>query len=1179
MTEINYLERPNEKDTFNSVMGMVDYLSTSANSPFVSSSGHSQKKFVATAKTRDQHQVSNKQDETRDDCSKRVMFHPDCIVGVDSGEDLNFDPTKVYNAKESNDNEQRDRGILTNSNSVIPSEKNSNLTANQVYVGMSRRCSHILQDDESNTSKARRGRATQPKKESFLQELKIKVPLDNDGQAENKFANRWKTNSQSEQVKKVLDDEIERFTSGSGETKRLMSPKKFSVSKINKARNAPVPKSDDFFSELKRWHKDYALRQVERPQEISIITKQGMVVSNGNDNSIDPKKSEFATKKELKEAKKKEEEKKAETKRELKKAAAEAKDVLAKQKKKKKQMKKDAKRMEKRNKVDGSVSSKNDDRSNNEMSLASSEKEKKKFWKLPIKSKRKQKTDGSACSNSTADESSKSPKVASLNYTSLGMEKSPRKVPMRDPEEKFHETLDKFLKLQIEMREDEGSAESEAKKSNELALVAETVDSTEEKESNIVDVTKGEYDIERKEQSAPTSTDENNSSTKTDDIEVVGVQKSNPKEQKGSWLGKASGLFKKDRNNNPSTAVTVLNETQESSQLQGQTNGTEELLDKTTPCQESKEKPTENDAWLGQITGLFKKDDNAIPPVSVVKVDKFDVDKYESVAESEPKSDGSNEQVAQTEGQHLGQENITKTESDVKLEETVQAMAEKNREKPNSRLVPNFVVNSYQSEGVVRPVLTAAAKKSQQEEENTALTEEEEEGFLQTNCPCMPHQQQELSTESTKNDKEEQDQPETVAESSKKELSWFEMATDFFATVTTPKQEELNATVENKEEGIEENAAENPSTTESTHLNTPKVSNNRQAAFFSEDDDAPKESEKGYSSFGALMMPEPAKSETFDDSHSSLEPDRTQSGTFDDSLLTSQEGTFDDSLLTKEEVKSGSFDDSLITLEEGTKLTRIEPAQPMETSRLDGLLDVEASKSASFSLTADKDGQQKKEPEYVETIESRSCADSQPKEGAVESNLCVDPTSQATKPDPPSSTVDDQSKSRSASINHSFTADVASCVDSKSKSKSSKSSGIKQKMKKRISKPTDIVFFKKNKKNVDGADDEQGTARAVISSRFSSSSTIFDFSPEDSENCGQKGNQNSGRSAALPPLVMKIHMETAEKVAKQPRRAAVTKHRTKKKEEGMGATLFGRLEPVSDAKKRKKKAKRSQTLF
>jgi len=862
-------------------------------------------------------------------------------------------------------------------------------------------------------------------------------------------------------------------------------------------------------------------------------------------------------------------------------------------------MKKEAKRMEKRHKKDGSDSSvvdiTNDDGTSNKKSTGYPEKkEKKKFWKLPTKSKRKQKSEDSTTSNSTGD-SSKSLKLAALNYAALGFTESPRKVAIKDPEETFNETLDKFLKLQLETREDEGSEESDAKKSTKAAVLVETVNSTEEKESKISGDAKLESDNSTKEQ---TTIVENNESTRTEDVDVVGIEKSNPKEQRSSWLGKASGIFKKDKKAKPPTTVTVINKNKESSDekvteekeiadtpdvAKGESKPketidcTEELNEKGTQSQESKENLKQSDAWLEQIAGLFKKEDDGIPPVSVVKVDKFDVDKYESFAESESKIDCAEIQagvgnivncmkpasVAGTEEKSPDEgNNNTMVSPDTEPEETTPdpETVESDAEKATPKLVPNFVVIHHTEGAVLDTAMIELAQK--EEERNATIDEKDEDGFLQTtHCPCMPSQQQQkLSIETTDNNEEGETRTETKAESPTKELSWYEMATGFFAIAATPKSDEANKTAEKNNEGDEESAIENEVTTQSSLLQTPKTSNNKEQDFVSAEGDALKGVEQ------APMFPEPTPSGTFDDNQFSLQ-NEGRSNTFDNSLLTtSQEGTFDNSLLSKEDVRSGSFDDSLITLEEGTKVTKIEPAEPMDKSRTESLLDLEASQSASL-MSGDDDKQRKEKMHEEETIESRSCADS---------------TNQCKKPDPPSSIADGESRSAMACIKPSITDEVES--KSKSKSKASESSENKnkkkKKKKKRISMPTDVVFFKKNKKKLDGTDDEQGTARAVITSKYSNNSTIFDFSPENLENSGYNGNRSGATSpAALPPLVMNSHVKTAEMVAKEPRQTTPTTKQRGKKKEVVAATLFGRLEPHSDGKKRKKKTKRTQTLF
>jgi hypothetical protein len=1101
MSEISYLERREENDPFHSVKGVVDYFSNSVTSPFASTQGP-EKKLVETAKNENR-RISMMEVDARDDTTKRVVFHPS-IVSSYSGEDLAFDPTRVYtytyipakSDSQGNDGEQRD-GIL--SKKISAPKQNSNLPANQVYTGMSRRCrADLLKDDDSEAngdsrvnrimkthrkkqltktnSAPTRPFSTRSKNQSFLKELKEKVNDDKDDdkdiQQRSKFTSRWQNESQAAAAK-VLELETEGFVSGSApmKTQNRLSPKKYSVSKISKARSGPVPKSEDFFSELKQWHKDYGLRQVDKPREITVTTtKRDMVSSVENDgkeskgNPKQPneqKKKKFWQRKTQKpehptvdvrkrddEEAKKTDKKKTEMKKEIIKASADVNKAETKQKKE-------------------------------------SSKKKKNFWNISTKSKRKQKDTDTTSSKSAEGESDGSQKSVPLELQksvpmnpTLGITQNPTKVLMKGPEETFVDTLSKFLELQSEMREEADLTESDVsaekcfpsdskeeatKETTRSFVLVETVHSTEGESST------DETPEPKVEPNAETTPDESLKEESAADEETL-TPKSGGEEmfselmQTDSWLEKASGFFRKDdKANEESTDAEVTEQDQSTEPIKAAIEGDEQEegeKEEETLVMEEKPKQTEateglkeKDAWFGNITGFFKKDETIDPPVMVVEVDKYAMDKYEAVAEAE--------------------------------------------EAEKDKVTGKETVDTYK----IKPMLDIETADSEQEEilpigtstyeTSTSTYDElmdEEQDFPVPDCPCMKGKQQ---PDAKSNNKEEVEiQTETATESQHKELTWLEMASGFFTTNTQT------------EVPIEEESSQIPTSLEGVQPGTPRASNR---GFFSTGDDngsaSANETEKDSRS--------PDRAEPMADQSDTFEG-TLKTGMFDDSLLSSQEdtlddstkeevaqsGTFDDTVITKEDnIKSNSFNDCLLTSDEGTKLTKFEPTGP----RMVSLLDLPANQS-----------------------ESQPCVDSTtPKQGntATESPPCSDSSS---KNDPPSSITD----SKSLCVSEPPAAELVSCHDSKSNNDDSTASNKK---------PDMIVLRKKGKESAEKV--KNSDAKKYTENKMT---------------------QDKGKKSTA---------------AKNQKKKA---ENGKKKEMVVGATLFGRLEPVKKPKKHKKKA---PTLF
>lgn len=904
MTEFTYREGPRE-GPFYSVKGMVDYFSVGTASP----KGSGPEFGLSKSKLRDQDKSSLKkveanESETRDDCTKRVMFHP-AIVSGESGEDLHFDETKVYtpnHRQDSNDDEQRDeRSILSKKHSVTTPNQNLNMTENDVYTGMSWRCrADLLRDNHSaETNDSRRGRTT---KNGQVKKIKKTKTI---------FAPAVPP---PRNYLPVIQEDQTNFEA----TKQKggpLSPKIFSVSKIRQARSGPVPKSDDFFSELKQWHKDYSLRQVGKPSEISIIT------ASKAENDM-----------------KEDEDKKAEVKREIKKAAVEAKKALAKVNKDLSKKKKEEKVMKKKAEKEAQKIVKENEANESQESAneVGSGKKKKKFWKIPKipGRKNKSKSKNQSTNQSTNSMSSTNSVEASTNsslpsipqkYPSLGLSKKPTKVPMKEPA--FNDTLDKFLQLQLEMREEKELSVSDKKSRSSMSsdgtstnastnaihqraitntVVVETVYSSEE-ETSVENSTVSKPKIEPEEVKAD---DQNESAPEL--------------EQSESWLEKAAGFFKQEEKEEPLSVVTKFDEDKDS--IKGRdptpTNEVNEAEKEEEIEGEEKEQPSNfetavdskemdpTDPWIENIAGFFKKDKLSGPPVNVVEVDQFDVDKYEAFVETKmaDKDDCIN--------------------------------SEKN------------IVDKSEAKSIENEKQDGKSVRFTESTNGVSLDEDEAHvagGFMQSHCPCVTGQQQ----------------SNHIIESDQKGSSWLGLglglASAYFMTnneTEAPKEEaETEEEIEKKQKGNEKDL--------SPTLASPDV------------EEPMNPSQSGTFDGSVPSFCESNKSNTFE---------TNPEGTFNDSPIrnagTSMSSTFEENVITKED----SFNNSLLTNEEGTKVTKIEADEGSKSSKIepsgskmDKSLDLEANRSSQ--IIAAEDGQ----------TESRPCADSLPNRCiATESLSCAD---------------------------------------------------------------------------------------------------------------------------------------------------------------------------------------------
>eukprot|EP00531_Pseudo-nitzschia_arenysensis_P001010 CAMPEP_0116148860 /NCGR_PEP_ID=MMETSP0329-20121206/18607_1 /TAXON_ID=697910 /ORGANISM="Pseudo-nitzschia arenysensis, Strain B593" /LENGTH=905 /DNA_ID=CAMNT_0003645071 /DNA_START=47 /DNA_END=2764 /DNA_ORIENTATION=+ len=722
-------------------MKQVFSLRLSENGPLRSNLTDSGKNSVAA-----ENHENTVDDDARDDGGKRVVFHPN-ILSASSGDDLSFDPTRVFSSNHrqepsrmTGDGEQRDdRGILSNAKSANASEEDLNRSANEVYTGMSRRCRADLLKGEELGSPRMKGMkieakpaahiAATSKSNSFLDELKVRIPTTGASKQPGNITSRW------------LKEQQEAEELPAAPSPNVLSPRKFSVAKINQARSGPPPKSDDFFSELKQWHSSFALRNVEAPSEITVT---GPVTATSS-------KSE------------QEEEKEAIVMKETDKAAADAKKALAKVEKEYTKKKKEEKVMIKKMEKEAKKTNK---------------KEKKKFWKLPMRSKRKQKTE-----DVIAEEEPKAEESPEPEESNLGLAETSTQVPLKEPA--FDDHLTNFLKLQSEIVKERKSAdEVDDEKPNELSkeMLVETVTSAEEDTSICSEVeTKDlkldpegeepkdepaeeraeeavqEEQVEDKAVEEEPATEEPIESEKTTSVDPDKLVTFSELLQTESWLEQASS-FLKDKFNateeiqkpTPFPEPLDLGDSEMDTSLEGSdlsTNVTDSLIESLNDSlqedespvpeptseelkddekeDEDEEKPieikTEESGILGKLSGFFKKDETVDPPMLVVEVDKYEMDKYEAIAAT-------------------GEEETYATQ-----EESAPSIKIDEREENDHK----HLYSSFDNE-----------------------LREEVDYFFQSQCSCFGGQQ----GKSRKMKKVEEKEP-----------SWMELATEFFTPKATPE--------------------------------------------------------------------------------------------------------------------------------------------------------------------------------------------------------------------------------------------------------------------------------------------------------------------------------------------------------------------------------------------------------
>ena len=844
MSEATYLERRNENDPFHSALS---YFSNST------------KKSTVTAKY-GVRQIPTP--ESRDDAPKRVAFHPS-IISPMSGEDLAFDLTKVYSSnhrqepsRQPSDGEKRDeRSILSNGKPGIAAGGNANRPAKEVYTGMSKRCrKDLLKDDKHSrvgrilknnrsqfeaetippvTARAKSYSAP-PKNGSFLNELKGKF---NSSSSENKppvkVTSRWL--EERRESEKVNSDEME-FR------RAAMSPKKYSVSKISQARSAPTPKSDDFFSELKQWHQDYALRDVEAPSEITVTAQM-----------------------------------KPNVKKETDKAAAKAKKNLAQADKEYAKMKKEEKALKKK----------------------MEKKEKKKFWKLASLSKKKKNFKSEEDESGEINDEQK-PSESSLKQTSTEVivetVVSDQSSIVNEVEAQDSKLEPEGEALETATTVDNQSSTDTTEKSGREAMFSELVQAAAEKTEEVGDKYKVELEVPDQPREPTdekvedkTSVEEKRSQTTNDVDDMEGLP---------AWFGKISDFF--EQNNitlediekaKDSPVEEIPNEmTPTTAGVEATTTATleEKPSEGTTTTEglDEKEGP-----WYGKVSGYFKKGSETIdPPVLVVEVDRYEIDKYQPFAE----------------------ENLHEANDD----DSVLEMREYTRDYGEA--------SSFDNE-----------------------LREEVDHFLHSRCPCMgDHRMSPVIT------REEAKIEKMKTEHSQKESSWLDMASGLFSPKSKSKARltDDEGTKSQYSEGdvITEKADnKSPSLTESV---LSEVSVPSEAGAI----DANKEQEivNSASTFDdSILTKEEVKEEekkpSYDDIDDSIltkdevkEVEKKQS--YDD---------FDDSILTKDEVieveKKQSYDDILLTLADGTnviKMTALMDLYPSETCSI-----VEPPKLRSFT--------------------------------------------------------------------------------------------------------------------------------------------------------------------------------------------------------------------------------------
>eukprot|EP00536_Pseudo-nitzschia_multiseries_P014288 jgi/Psemu1/69040/estExt_Genemark1.C_6830010 len=503
MTKITYLERSRENDPFHSAFGVAEYLSKSMKSHFVPSEENRNQAI----------ELEETPVDERDDCIAELL-------SKNSSGDLAFNPKLVYNLNHSeahsrsNDEEERDApiGKTHEDSGTAP----SNTAPKVVYTGMSKRLQDLLQEDDDDEdvgqnnssgiySKKEQNSGRDPPPSSFTPS---KAMHSNNSFSGSTPTNRWQKCNPSAELATIFECQPRVLSST-----EKRSPTKYSVSKIHQATSGPVPKADDFFDELKKWHKNYALRDVEKPRQITIRASVPSVTDEAEEDvgfeieEIDAIDHLDTTKPNKKSKGKKwfwgRKERKADNeifddndkdnehaievtisksvdkrvhkkelkakKAEMKKAAAHTKKVKKDDEKSTSETKEDVVANDVANteaKADPSklgeeiVTSDKIDSVNTEETA----KKKKKSWflKIPIISKKKIKsTKSEEIARNSVGVNTEDPKEEPADYPTLGIAENPTKKPIKGPNvPSFEVNLKKFLKLEAGIYDEQSTADS-----------------------------------------------------------------------------------------------------------------------------------------------------------------------------------------------------------------------------------------------------------------------------------------------------------------------------------------------------------------------------------------------------------------------------------------------------------------------------------------------------------------------------------------------------------------------------------------------------------------------------------------------------------------------------------------------------------------------------------------------
>mmetsp|Transcript_20811 Transcript_20811/g.57815 ORF Transcript_20811/g.57815 Transcript_20811/m.57815 type:complete len:1073 (+) Transcript_20811:106-3324(+) len=507
MTKITYLERPRENDHFHNVLGMAEYISSAMKAQFAPEE---------EAALEESHL-----DERDDNGSDRIL------LSKNSSGDLAFNSGLVYNLNHpevvSRDHDEEKRDIVIEqpqmnqtSTVQVPHKDNPNGAPIDVYTGMSKKLKDLLREDNDDkvTDKNSLGRDPPPPSNSTFSN-KI-YPINTvSNSTPHGFAMSTRKSNQPELASNV--ESKARVVSSMGKR----SPQKYSVSKITQATSGPVPKADDFFDELKKWHKNYALRDVEKPRQITIYTPNPPRVDTAKEESeaveVEAEDSDhFETSEHNRQSKEKKtfwgrikgKSKDANSndsgegneqaieltqnnsvnkriqKKALKAKKAEMKKAKKLQREEKKGTLKDKKEKEKDIAMNTSNTKSDVDRTkqNGESAVKDNEDpvhvedvaKKKKTWslKIPLISKKKNKIRSVGVNTKDAEEES-------LSYPTLGIAQTPTKKPLKDGNTpSFETTLKKFLKLEAGIFDDQqhtADAETDGQFSSNDAKAIETL--------------------------------------------------------------------------------------------------------------------------------------------------------------------------------------------------------------------------------------------------------------------------------------------------------------------------------------------------------------------------------------------------------------------------------------------------------------------------------------------------------------------------------------------------------------------------------------------------------------------------------------------------------------------------------------------------------------------------------